>query len=162
MRIFRKYSEDKFVLNSRLAPADIIARLREKTLEKKMVAMFYTEKDFIGRINENSFVIIESSSFIPYGAACVLKGVVDETSAIDLVTTLHKVFRILFIVWFIVITVMFLMAWILSGASLPALLAFVIVTAMGALLLRLFMHGMYVLARNRAVAKMKMILEVGN
>jgi hypothetical protein len=95
----KKYSEDKFVLRCPLTPFEIFERLNGRTLEKKTLAMVWTDKDFIGKINKASFEVIDSSYPIPYGAACILKGTINPNSTINLVTSLHRSFRILFLVW---------------------------------------------------------------
>lgn len=158
----KKYSEDKFEFKSRLTPIEIIERLSNRTLEKKVLGMVMTDKDFIGRINQDSFEIIESSFFIPYGASCILKGTINQASTINLVTTLHKAFRMLFIIWLIAMTMLFLTFWIIDSAPLDGLLAIIIGMPIIATLFRLFLHGMYVLARNKGLGKIKILLEVAN
>jgi hypothetical protein len=158
----KKYSEDKFEFKSQLTQVEIIERLSNRTLEKKVLGMVLTDKDFIGRINQDSFEVIESSFFIPYGASCILNGTVNHTSTISLVTTLHKGFRILFLIWLVVMTVLFLTFWIIDSAPIEGLFAIVIGMPVIATLFRLFLHGMYVLARNKGLVKIKMLLEVEN
>ena len=156
----KKYSEDKFELRSRLTPNEIIDRLTNRTLEKKVLGMVLTDKDFIGRVHQNSFEVIDSSSFIPYGASCILKGTVNPNSTIDIVTTLHKVFRILFLIWLIVMTILFLVFWIIDSVPIDGQFAILIGMPIIATIFRLFLHGMYILARNKGLTKMKGILEV--
>jgi hypothetical protein len=158
-QIMKIYSEEKFELRSQLTPNEIIGRLSERTLRKNILGMELTDKDFIGKINADSFEIIDSSFFMPYGASCVLKGTVSQTSTISLVATLHKAFRVLFIVWLIVMTILFLTFWIIDSARIDGLLAFLIGMPICAALFRLFLHGMYVLARNKGLTKMKTLLD---
>jgi len=158
----KKYSEDIFELRSRLTPNEIIERLNGRTLEKRTLGMVLTDKDFIGRINQLSFEVIDSSFPIPYGASCILKGTVNSNSTINLATNLHKAFRILFVVWLIVMTALILVFWIIDSAPIDGLLAIIIGLTIGATSFRLFLHGMYVLARNRGLTKMKAILEIGD
>lgn len=156
----KKYSEDKFEFRSRLTPTEIIERLNGRTLEKKILGMVLTDKDFIGRINSDSFEVIDSAFFIPYGASCIIKGTVNHDSTIDLVTTLHKAFRLLFLVWLVAMTVLLIVFWIIDSARIDGLFAIMIGVPIIATFFRLFLHGMYVLARNKGLAKMKGILEV--
>lgn len=156
----KKYSEDNYEFKSHLTENEILERLNEKTLKKKYLTMEFTNKDFIGRINSNKFEIFDNS-FIPYGAACILQGTITSTSEIKLTTTLHKVFRILLIVWIVVMTAMFLVS-LASSAPLTNTIAWIILVPIIVITLRLFLHGMYVLARNKALAKMKIMLEVQN
>jgi hypothetical protein len=119
-----------------------------------------TGKDFIGRINQDSFEIIESSFFIPYGALCIIKGTVNQNSTISVVTTLHKAFRVLFLGWLIVVTVTSITFLINDPGRIGGLLVIPLVMVVASILFRLFLHGMYVLARNKGLLKMKEILEV--
>jgi len=156
----KKYSEDIFELRSRLTPNEIMERLSGRTLKKKVLGMVLTDKDFIGRIDQDSFEVIDSSFFIPYGASCILKGTVNPTSTITLVTTLHKAFRVLFLIWLITMTLLFIIFWITDSTPIDGLLAIIIGMPIIATLFRLFLHGMYVIARNSGLTKMKRILEV--
>jgi len=155
----KKYSENTYEFKSRLSSDEIIGRLKNRTLKKETLAMVLTDKDFIGRIEHDSFSIIDSTYPLPYGAACVLKGTITPDSQIILTTTLHKAFRILFLVWIIVVTTLFLTFWILDSARIDGLFAFVIGMPIIAILLRLFLHAMYALTRNKALKKVKRILE---
>lgn len=157
----KKYSEDKFEFKSRLTPMEIMERLSKRTLEKKVLGMVLTDKDFIGRINQGSFEIIDSSFPLPYGASCILTGTISTTSHIALTTTLHKAFHVLFIVWIMAITILFLAFWIQSP-ELSGLLTFIIGMPITALLFRSFLHVMYVQARNKGLTKVKSILEVAD
>ena len=156
----KKYSEDVFELKSRLTPIEIFERLIERTVEKKNLVMVLTDKDFIGKINQPSFEIIDSSYPIPYGASCILKGTVNPNSTINLVTSLHKVFRILFLVWIIALTALVLVFWVIDLLPLDGLFAIIIGMPIAAIFFRLFLHGMYILARNKGLTKMKAILDV--
>jgi len=156
----KKYSEDKFEFKSRLNPDQIIDKLDSRTLKKDRLGMVLTDKDFIGRIHADSFSVIDSSYPIPYGATCILHGTISSTSQISLTTTLHKAFRILFLIWLIVMSILFLTFWILDSARIDGLLAFLIGMPIIAILFRLFLHGMYVLARDHGLKKIKTILEL--
>ena len=158
----KKYSQDTFELKSQLTPFEIIERLRNRTLAKSALSMVITDKDFIGRINQDSFEIIGSTYPLPYGATCTLKGTVNHDSTINLVTSLHKAFRILFLVWFIVLTVVIIVFSIIESAPINGLFAIIIGMPIAATLFRLFLHGMYVLARDKGLTKMKAILETAN
>jgi hypothetical protein len=158
----KKYSEDIFELTSPLTPHEIIERLSGRTLKKKFLSIISTDKDFIGRINQDSFEVVDSSYPIPYGASCILKGTVHPNSTINLVTSLHKAFRIIFLVWLIAMTVLILVFWIIDSLPLDGLLTIIIGVPIGAIFFRLFLHGMYVLARNKGLTNMKEILEVAD
>ncbi|WP_347157101.1 hypothetical protein [Pontibacter chitinilyticus] len=120
-----------------------------------------TDKDFIGRIQDDKFEIFQAT-FFSYGAVCVLQGTITPTSDIKLTTTLHKGFRILFAIWVIAMTALFLVTWILDSAKLDTLLVFVIGMPIGVLFFRLFLHVAYVLARNNGLRKVKDVLEINH
>jgi len=157
----KKYSVDSFGLKSRLTENQINDRLNERTLIKKYLTMESTDKDFIGRVGESKFEIFDSS-FFPYGAACILQGTVTSTSDIKLTTTLHNGFRILFTVWAIGMTALFLITWLTDSPTLDSLIPFLIGMPIMILMFRLFIHGMYVLARNKGLKKIKDVLEIVN
>jgi hypothetical protein len=157
----KRYSLDNYNFKSRLADNEIRDRLTSRTLKKKYLTMESTDKDFIGRIQDDKFEIFHAT-FFPYGAACVLQGTITPTSDIKLTTTLHKGFRILFSIWVVVMTVLILVTWILDSAKLDTLLVFVIGMPIGVLFFRLFLHVVYVLARDNGLRRMKDVLEISH
>src|SRR6187549_2800052 len=136
----KKYSVNNYEFKSHLTENQIIERLNEKTLKKKYLTMEFTKKDFIGRINSNTFEVFDNS-FIPYGAACILQGTITSTSEIKLTTTLHKVFRIVFVFWIVAMTAMFIIS-LLSSAPLTNTIAWIILIPIIVIPFRLFLHGM--------------------
>ena len=157
----KKYSEDKFELKSRLTPSEINQRLTNRTLIKKVLGTQPTDKDFIGQIEKDTFRVIDATFFpIPYGGACIINGVINQDSTISLATTLHKAFRILFIIWLIVMSLLFLTFWTISSRDINGLIAIIIGMPLLAFLFRLFLHGMYVLGRNKGLSKMKKLLDI--
>lgn len=159
----KKFSTNTFHLKTHLPPDQIISTLEAHTLKREVLAMVSTDKDFIGRIGSNSFEVIGSSSFhfLPYGGACVLKGTVNPDSTIALVTTLHKAFRILFKAWVVVMTALFFVLgfWLYDSTGIVEVLLFAIVFPICAVLFRLYLHGAYVLARNKALDKLIILLD---
>jgi len=156
----KKYSVDFFDFKSRLTNNQILDRLNERTLKKKYLTMEPTDKDFIGRIQDDKFEIFQAS-FFPYGAACVLQGTISPTSDIKVTTSLHKGFRILFAVWVIAITTLFLVTWFFSSKEFDSLIVFIIGMPIMTLVFRLFLHGAYVLARDKGLKKIKDLLDIG-
>jgi hypothetical protein len=157
----KKYSEDKFQLKSQLTPYEITQRLTTRTLKAKVLGTQPTDKDFIGQVDNNTFEFIDSTFFpIPYGGACVFKGTINQDSTISLVTTLHKLFRKLFIIWLIVMSFLFITFWTINSRNLNGLAAIIIGMPLISFLFRLFLHGMYVLGRNKGLSKMRRLLDV--
>ena len=156
----KKYSDDKFEFKSQLNSHEIIDRLSNRTLTRKTLVMVLTDKDFIGRVEQNSFTIIDSSYPLPYGAICIIKGTIGPASQIVLTTTLHKAFRLLFLIWIILMTTFFVIFCILDSIRIDELIVIVIVMTVMTLLFRMFLHVMYVVTRNNGLKKIKTMLEV--
>jgi hypothetical protein len=156
-----KLSENNYDFITDLHPNEIKARLQERILKKENLIMERTKMDFIGKIHDNQFSIIDS--WFPVGAACVIKGLINEgeSTHINLITSLHKAFRILFTIWAIAIAGLLIYGSInapnrqFSIGSFFALLIAII-------FFRLFLHGIYILARNKATKKLEWILELKN
>lgn len=157
----KNLSEDKFELKSPLTEKEIYDRLQKRTLKKRWLSMSWTNKELIGHVDSESFSVISSSFPFPYGAACVVNGKVKPMSEITLTTTLHKAFRILFLVWLIFMTVGLIFTWFSESGGLVG--AFWILFGMGIVgfILRLYLHGMYLWARRDVMKKLKRILEIG-
>jgi hypothetical protein len=154
----KKYSEDKFVLKSSLGSNEIKKLLLSRTLIKKRLTNESTDKDFIGRFDGQNFSIFDSS-FFPNGVACVLHGQISEDSEIVLTTTLHKGFRMLLLVWSIVMIFLFIGFWFIDSSRVDLLLISIFMP-IAILIFRLVLHGQYVYTRNRAVRKFKTLLHV--
>jgi len=155
----KRVSEDNYHLKCALSANEVRNRLSDRTLKKNSLTMVSTDLDFIGRIQENSFSIIDS--FFPTGVACVMSGELKGNLEIHLTTSLHRGFRVLFTIWAIGFALAFIILGITQLTSLEFLgLTFVFLIAVS--LFRLFIHGVYVIARNRGVNKLKRVLELIN
>jgi hypothetical protein len=155
----KSYSVDTFEMNSRLPYDQILDRLNQRTLRKESLTMKLTDKDFIGRIQDNKFEIFQAC-FFPYGALCVLQGTISPTSQLQVTTSLHKGFRFLFAAWVASMTILFFAFWLSDPVDFVPLVAFLVGMPIGGFLFRLYLHGAYVLARNSALRKMKEVLEI--
>lgn len=155
----RKYSVDTYDFKSRLTNKQIQDRLNQRTLKKKYLTMESTDKDFIGRIQDDKFEVFRAS-FFPYGAACILQGTISPTSEIKMTTFLHNGFRILFAVWVIAMTTLFLVTWLIDSRQFASLLTIIIGMPIVTFLFRLFLHGAYLLARDKGVKKIKDVLDI--
>jgi hypothetical protein len=156
----KTYSHDQFEFRSRLTQGEVIDRLHKRTLSKKILGMVLTNKDFIGRVNTESFTVIDSSYPIPYGAACILSGAISPASELVITTTLHKAFRIMWLICVILLVGVLTISSVVQSGDFATLLVSLVLMVIAVAVLRLFLHYMYVLARNRAIEKMKTILEV--
>jgi len=119
-----------------------------------------TDKDFIGRIQDDKFEVFQAS-FLPYGAACIIGGTISSTSDIKVTTSLHNGFRILFTVWVVAITTLFVVTWFIGPRQFDSLIAFIIGMPIMTFLFRLFLHGAYILARDKGLKKLKGVLGIG-
>lgn len=156
--INKRYSEDTYILKSELSPSEIVSSVSQNTLIKKSLTAEFTNKKFIGRVESDSFSIFDSAPF-PSGVGCIIHGKIKETSEISLTTTLHKGFRILFLVWALVMSTLFIAFWFIDPSRID-LLAFFIFMPVAILFFRIVLHGYYVFARNRALRKLKALLIV--
>lgn len=152
-----KISEDSYLFNSNLNPLEFESILNEKTLKKNYLVMESTNKEFIGLVEGNKFSIIDS--FFPIGVACVIKGEIKgkDTSEISIVTSLHKAFRILYIiasVAFILSIIWLIFSSINQGHTFAPFLILLIIIP----LYRLMLHGLYIYSRNRGIKKLKQLL----
>lgn len=151
-----KISTDNFSIPTSLSSSELAELLSQRTLPSKILTMKLTSKDFIGTVNEQEFKLI--NSWFPIGVACVLTGNLIQDQ-VELRTTLHGVFRILFFAWAILICGLGtfgltttetweMVAWAVSFIG--------FLFAAG--LFRLFLHGVYVLARNKSIRKLQELL----
>jgi hypothetical protein len=154
----KKYSQDNYTLKSNLVLAEVKAILKENTLIKKNLTSEFTNKNFIGRIQEDTFSIFDSAPF-PSGVACIIHGEIRSTSEITLTTTLHKGFRVLLLVWAIVMSAIFIGFCFIDPTRID-LLVFTVFMPIAIFLFRLVLHGYYVYTRNRALRKLRRILSV--
>lgn len=156
----KRFSEDRFVLQSNLTQREIVDTIERNTLKTRSLVMKLTSKDFIGKVGNDSFKLIPSSFPIPYGAVCILRGDVSDGSSIVLTSTLHKAFRIIFLVWFIGMTMTLLIFWMIESGGITDLFSILIGMPIVGLIFRLYLHGMYVLARDHGLKKMKDVLQI--
>jgi hypothetical protein len=152
-----KFSKDSYIFKSELSFDRAKEQISDRTLRRTFLGMEMTQKDFIGKINENRFKLI-SSSWLPFGAVCVVNGEIDErdSTLVCLTTKLHLAFRILFSVWAIfMIGAVFLF---LFTSEQQVHFGPILVLPFAIAFFRLFLHGMYVLARNNALSRLKRAL----
>jgi len=154
---YMRFSEDSYRFNSDLLSEQIQSELKDKTFFKTKLVMVTTSKDFIGTVSEKEFSIIDS--FFPIGSACVIHGEIGSDSVIALRTSLHKAFRMIFLVWLIGFSVAFLVLGI-TMLSVREFLQYCIMLIVVAPIFRLFIHGVYVIARNHALEKLRGILKL--
>jgi hypothetical protein len=133
--------------------------LNRNTFYKSSLARVITTKYFIGQVNDTDFKIIGSSAKSP---ACVLSGKLiplDEyTTLVEIDTTLHKAFRILFVIWVgFVALAMIIPAFV--HFNLRQLLSGIAGAAVGAIVFRAMLHLFYIRGRNRSIRNIESILQ---
>ena len=152
-----RLSENEYKFRSELLADKITSELSDKTLSKRRLVMATTSKDFIGTVSETEFSIIDS--FFPIGAGCVIKGEIGNDAVVSLKTSLHKPFLVLYYIWLSLVSV----ALVVLGFTVLSLFEFLnfsVLLIIGAIAFRLFIHVVYVVARNHALEKIKSILRV--
>lgn len=133
---------------------EIIATLRRCTYIKHSLSYEKTDKTFIGKMSSERFDLIDASSRI--GIFCVLSGTVKPGSDIQITTSLHPTFRILFMVWMAVLLTLSVFSNTPKFAW-PSFLLQLLMVAIVAFIFRLCLHGVYLISRNSTLLKFKKI-----
>jgi len=155
----KKYSVDTYIFNSPLSRIQIHEELNQRTLVKESLTMEWTEKDFIGRLNDEQFELFQAS-FLPYGAACIINGKISPTSEIQITTSLHGAFRIMFFTWAIAMTILIIVSsYLLREVPFDGIIKDILGLTIATLFFRLFLHLSYIMARNNGVKRIKEILK---
>lgn len=129
------------------------------TLIKKSLIREKTGKVFIGTIYNDGFYIISSSTV---GVACTLRGKLTRGNGknnthIDIETHTQQLFIWLLIAWMIIVCGAAIVPGLLKSTYVFSPLPFLLLI-FGAVAFRLFIHGLYILARNKAINQFKQIL----
>ena len=152
-----RLSTDNYILKSVVTTDDLLKLVQENTLNHSLV-MTSTKRSFIGRIESNSFKII-SSSWLPYGAFCVVTGKIKANSSTEIRTSLHKAFRVLFFVWIVFVIASAIFIGIQQEFTytdwLVECLGFIVLV----ILFRLYLHGLYVWTRNHSIKRLSILLK---
>ncbi|TFF38841.1 hypothetical protein [Mucilaginibacter psychrotolerans] len=153
------FSKNNYIFTVNQSLPATRAILNSNTFYKSSLARVVTTKYFIGQINDTDFKIIGSSAKSP---ACVLSGKLialdDYTTLVEIDTTLHKAFRILFVIWVGFVA----LAMIIPGFvhfNLRQLLSGIAGAVVGAIVFRLMLHLFYIRARNRSIRNIESILQ---
>ncbi len=152
-----RLSTDMYLLKSDCDPNNLLQLVQKNTLNHSLV-MTSTKRYFIGRIGNNSFKII-SSSMLPYGALCVVIGEIKPNGTIEIQTSLHKAFRVLYIIWLLVMVTVFILSEDFQDMNFSDMTGISSLLILGAFLFRLYMHGMYVWARNHSIMRLSTLLQ---
>ncbi|MCD8741874.1 hypothetical protein LT679_14755 [Mucilaginibacter roseus] len=153
------FGRNSFHFTSNLSVADVRQRLISNTLIKKSLIREKTDKAFIGNIELDEFYIISSSAI---GVACTLHGKLTRGNGknnthIDIETRTQRAFLWLVIIWMVVISAVAVVPDLLRSTYVFSPLPFLLLI-FGAAAFRLFIHGLYIMARNKAIGQFKQIL----
>lgn len=153
--MFKSENSYSFLSDLDLKEAKLI--LLENTLIKTNLFYQSTAKQFIGHFKENNFSLI--GTFLPISIGCVLNGdfVQNEKLEIKITSTLHKGFRLLYKIWLIVLSLLFVVFSIVNF-NIESVLILLIGLLFGAIFFKLFLHGIYVIARNSALNNLRKLL----
>jgi hypothetical protein len=151
-------SQNKYALSIEKSPTLIKEILSRNTLYKKYLVRALTPKLFIGQVNDDGFYIIESSA---RGVACTLKGkfkIIDKkTTLVEIETNLHKAFTILSIIFAAFVVVAAIVTFINQAE--PISMELFLIPLFAGVLYRLFIHVVYILARNRSIRELEFLLK---
>ena len=133
--------------------------LLKNTLIKTNLFYQSTAKQFIGNFIENKFSLI--GTFSPISIGCVLNGdfVQKEKLEINITTTLHKGFSLLYKIWLIVLSLVFVVFSIVNF-NIESVLILLIGLLFGAIFFKLFLNVIYVIARNSALNNLRKLLKI--
>lgn len=148
-----------FHFTSNLSVTDVRQRISKNTLIKTRLTPEKTDKTFIGTVDADGINIITSSII---GVACTLRGKLSRGTGknnthIDIETRTQRVFIWLILIWMIVVTAAAIVPGVLKAAYVFSPLPFLLLI-FGAVAFRLFIHGLYIIARNNAITQFKQIL----
>lgn len=148
------FSNNTYTLNSSLSPEEIQTGLSEKTVQNPDDDHNHKDKEFMGKIEKNTFSLTNSS--FPYNMACVFQGNINEGEGIQIHTSLHRPFKTLYMVWTMAIALFLLVFGIeCATAMTPGLATFLF----AAIFVRLFMYVTFIMARSKGIDKLKKILQ---
>ncbi len=152
-------SSDKFTLTINRTLSNIEHILRENMLEKKKLTMEHTGKCFIGFFVEHRFSLISAGNV--KDVACKVDGelivVTDTTTRIEIKTTIHKAFVILFTVFIVFVTAM-LMYTFLTAPIIDSYMAPISMVILAIATFRVYIHFTYIKARKRVMKKIEELL----
>lgn len=153
------FGRNTFHFTSNLSMADVRQRLISHTLLKKSLIRENTDKAFIGTVDSDEFYIRSSSAI---GVACTLRGKLSRGNGknnthIDIETRTQRIFIWLVVIWMVVISVVAVLPDVFKATYVFSPLPFALLL-FGAVAFRLFIHGLYIIARNKAIQRFREIL----
>jgi len=151
--------ENTYLLESEIKLEEAQLILLQNTLIQNNLYLNTTDRSFIGKVNNISFSII--GTFFPIGVLCVFNGkfIQKDKLEIEITTSLHKAFRLMFKIWLLVLAGVILF-FSISNFSFTLLAFSLIALIIGATLFRIILYFAYVLARNKTLHKLKSLLKV--
>jgi hypothetical protein len=152
-------STDKFTLPINRSLSDIERILRNNTLEKEKLIMEHTSKCFIGFFAKHRFSLIAADNV--KDVVCKVDGefivVSAETTQIEIQTTVHKAFVVLFMVFIAFVTSMLIYTF-LTAPYIDSYIAPISMVILAIATFRVYIHLIYVKARKRVIRKIEELL----
>ncbi|GAA4922898.1 hypothetical protein [Mucilaginibacter defluvii] len=153
------FGRNTFHFTSNLSVTDVRQRISKNTLIKDRLTSEKTDKTFIGTVETDEFYIMSSSAI---GVACTLRGKLSRGNGknnthIDIETRTQRIFIWLVVIWMVVISAVAVLPDLLKATYVFSPLPFALLI-FGAVAFRLFIHGLYIIARNKAINEFKQVL----
>ncbi|NCD70679.1 hypothetical protein [Mucilaginibacter agri] len=151
------YSKDHFTLSTKLTKAEVEEKISNGTLRRSSLLVEKTDKLFIGQINNQGFRIIGAT---PIASLCVARGVfkdANDITEIQVETSLHKPFLILFTCWFVVLT-MVIVGFAIKNSEIISYISRFLILMFAATIFRLLLHLGYVRSRDNTISMIESIV----
>ncbi|MCC8408720.1 hypothetical protein LJ707_07255 [Mucilaginibacter sp. UR6-1] len=153
------FGRNTFHFTSNLSITEVRQRITNNTLVKDRLTPEKTNKAFIGSVDAAGFNIISSSAV---GIACTLRGELSRGTGknnthIDIETRTQRVFIWLILIWVLVVTAAAIVPGLLKSTYVFSPLPFLLLV-FGAVAFRLFIHGLYIIVRNKAIERFRQAL----
>jgi len=155
----RLINSNKFILKTDLDINDVEKRIKQNTLFKTTIGNAKTTKKFIGYLLNDKIKLIDSS---PIGVLCVVNGELKnkDRCEIHIKTKTHIAFLILFTLWITAISSLLIWDYFKKNEAETEFYNSLILIILGAILFRLMIHIMYLIAKSKALRGLIQILDI--
>ncbi len=144
-------------LNVNLSPLQSRDRLIINTLQRSSLVVEKTEKQFIGQVNEYGFKIISATAF---GSLCIAEGHFkqnDNTTNVQIIMKMNKVFLYLLTIWFVSLTIV-ISFFSIKNASLSSFVIQFSYLIIGGMIFSILLNSAYSKSRKITLDKIETIL----
>ena len=134
-------------------------RIKQNTLFKTTIVHAKTSKKFIGYVLNNKIKLIDSSNI---GVLCVANGFIknNEKCEIHVKTKTHIAFLVLFILWFIAMSILITWDYLKNNNFGSEFYYSLLLLGLGASLFRLMIYMLYIRAKYKVLNNLKQVLDI--